>query len=74
MAKKVSYEDMLQNLKDILEKLEENELSLEEAMKEYEKGIKLVNKLYKTLNDYEGKISIVKDEEEVKFEDGSDEY
>lgn len=74
MAKKVSYEDMLQNLKDILEKLEENELSLEEAMKEYEKGIKLVNKLYKTLNDYEGKISVVKDEEEVKFEDDVNEY
>ncbi|MBP1889762.1 exodeoxyribonuclease VII small subunit [Clostridium moniliforme] len=74
MARKVSYEDMLQNLKNILEKLEENELSLEEAMKEYEKGIKLVNKLYKTLNDYEGKISIVKNEEEVEFEGGSDEY
>lgn len=74
MARKVSYEDMLQNLKNILEKLEENELSLEEAMKEYEKGIKLVNKLYKTLNDYEGKISIVKNGEEVEFEGGSDEY
>ena len=74
MARKVSYEDMLQNLKNILEKLEENELSLEEAMKEYEKGIKLVNKLYKTLNDYEGKISIVKNEEEVEFEDGANEY
>lgn len=68
MAKKVSYENMLQNLKDILENLENNELTLEEAMKEYEKGTKLINKLYKTLNEYEGKISIIKDNEEVELD------
>lgn len=68
MAKKVSYENMLQNLKDILENLENNELTLDEAMKEYEKGTKLINKLYKTLNEYEGKISIIKDNEEVELD------
>ncbi|MDY6011802.1 exodeoxyribonuclease VII small subunit [Clostridium sp.] len=68
MARKVSYEDMLQNLRDILDDLENNELTLEEAMKEYEKGIKLINKLYKTLNEYEGKISIIKDNEEVELD------
>lgn len=68
MAKKVSYENMLQNLKDILENLENNELTLEEAMKEYEKGTKLINKLYKILNEYEGKISIIKDNEEVELD------
>lgn len=68
MAKKISYENMLQNLKDILENLENNELTLEEAMKEYEKGTKLINKLYKTLNEYEGKISIIKDNEEVELD------
>ncbi len=73
MAKKVSYEDMLQNLRDILDSLERNELTLDEAMKEYEKGTKLVNKLYKTLNEYEGKISVVKDNEEVEL-DNSNEY
>ncbi|WP_024615041.1 exodeoxyribonuclease VII small subunit [Clostridium sp. Ade.TY] len=69
MAKKVSYEEMLSNLKDILAKLEENSLSLDESIKEYEKGMKLVNKLYKTLNDYEGKISVVIDDKETGFED-----
>lgn len=73
MAKKVSYEETLQNLKDTLGNLESNELNIEDAIKEYEKGIKLVNKLYKTLNTYEGKISKVRDEEEVEF-DYSDEY
>lgn len=73
MAKKISYEEMVINLKDILSKLEENNLSLDGAIKEYEKGMKLVNKLYKTLNDYEGKILVVKDEEETGFEN-IDEY
>ena len=47
MAKKESYNDMLNNLEVILSTLENDELSLEDAMKEYEKGSKIVNKLYK---------------------------
>ena len=45
MAKKESYNEMLENLEGILSTLENDELSLEEAMKEYEKGSKIVNKL-----------------------------
>ena len=37
-------------------------------MKAYEDGVKLVNKLYKTLNTLEGKVSLVKNEKEVEFE------
>ena len=55
MAKKESYNDMLNNLEVILSTLENDELSLEDAMKEYEKGSKIVNKLYKTLDALEGK-------------------
>ena len=50
MAKKESYNEMLENLEGILSTLENDELSLEEAMKEYEKGSKIVNKLYKNLD------------------------
>ena len=67
MAKKESYEEMLINLQDILCKMESNELPLEELMKEYENGVKLINKLYKTLNSLEGKISVIKDEMEVEL-------
>ncbi|MBE6053545.1 MAG: exodeoxyribonuclease VII small subunit [Clostridium sartagoforme] len=67
MAKKESYEDMLINLQNILSKMESNELSLEELMKEYENGVKLVNKLYKTLNSLEGKINIIKNDMEVEL-------
>ncbi len=67
MAKKESYEDMLNNLQGILNKMESNELPLEELMKEYENGVKLINKLYKTLNSLEGKISVIKDEMEMEL-------
>ena len=67
MAKKESYEDMLINLQSIVSKMESNELPLEELMKEYESGVKLINKLYKTLNSLEGKISVIKDEMEMEL-------
>ena len=68
MAKKESYEEMLDKLQGVLDLLEGEELNLDQSMKAYEEGIKLVNKLYKTLNQLEGKISVVKDEREVEFE------
>ena len=60
MAKKESYNDMLNNLEAILSTLENDELSLEDAMKEYEKGSKIVNKLYKTLDALEGKFLTIR--------------
>lgn len=68
MAKKESYEEMLNKLQGVLSSLENDELTLESSMKAYEDGVKPVNKLYKTLNTLEGKLSIVKDDKEVEFE------
>ncbi len=68
MAKKESYEEMLTKLEEVLQLLEGEELSLDQSMKAYEDGVKLVNKLYKTLNTLEGKVSLVKNEKEVEFE------
>ncbi len=65
MAKKESYNEMLENLEAILSTLENDQLSLEEAMKEYEKGSKIVNKLYKTLDTLEGKFLTIKENSEV---------
>ena len=47
MAKKESYEEMLSKLQTILNNLENDELNLEDSMKSYEEGVKLVNKIYK---------------------------
>ncbi|AQR95180.1 exodeoxyribonuclease VII small subunit [Clostridium saccharoperbutylacetonicum] len=70
MAKKESYEEMLIKLQEILNNLENDELNLEESMKSYEEGVKLINKIYKVLDSYETKISIIKEEKEVEFNDG----
>ncbi len=67
MAKKESYEEMLTKLQDILSNLETDELNLEESMRSYEEGVKLVNKIYKVLDSYDAKISIIKDEKELEF-------
>ena len=66
MAKKESYEEMMNKLQVILENLERDTYNLEDAMKSYEEGVKLVNKIYKTLDSYEGKISVIKEEKEIR--------
>ncbi|EOR20379.1 MULTISPECIES: exodeoxyribonuclease VII small subunit [Clostridium] len=67
MAKKESYEDMIKNLQVILSNMENSELPLEDLMKEYEAGVKLINKLYKTINSLEGKLITIKENMEVEL-------
>lgn len=69
MAKKESYEEMLAKLQEILDSLESDELNLEQSMKAYEDGVKLVNKLNKTLSTLESKITVIKDEKEVEIDE-----
>jgi exodeoxyribonuclease VII small subunit len=65
--KKESYETMLCGLNSIVDSMESKELTLDETMKNYEDGIKLCNKLYKYLNEAEGKIKILSDGVEKDF-------
>lgn len=67
MAKKESYDDMVKGLQTILNNMENDELPLEDLMKEYESGVKLINKLYKTLNSLEGKLTTIKENMEVEL-------
>lgn len=69
MAKKNdTYEEQIGKLEKIVEKMDNGEISLMDSMKDYEEGIKLCNKLYKTLNEAEGKIKIISEDTEVEFE------
>ncbi|WP_291632955.1 exodeoxyribonuclease VII small subunit [Clostridium sp.] len=65
--KKESYENMMVRLEDIVEIMDENEITLEQTMINYEEGIKICNSLYKILNDTEGKIKMLTDEGEKDF-------
>ncbi|GAA0723742.1 exodeoxyribonuclease VII small subunit [Clostridium malenominatum] len=69
MAKKIeSYENILKKLETIVETMDKEELALEASMKNYEEGIALCNKLYKILNEAEGKIKILTENIERDFQ------
>ena len=69
--KSLNFESTLSEIEKIIESLEEGNLSLEDSIKAYEKGISLTKACQKTLADAELKIKKLssKEGEEVSFED-----
>lgn len=65
--KKQNYESMMGRLEEIVKNMENNELPLDDAIKNYEEGIKISNNLYKILNEAEGKIRILTEDGEKDF-------
>ncbi len=59
MATKKTFEDSINELEEIVEKLEKGECPLDEAVKLFEKGVKISNECHKTLNEAEQKIKIL---------------
>ena len=55
-AKKQSYEENITQIDEILEKLESEELSLDDSISENEKAIKLIKESEKLLEAGEGKV------------------
>lgn len=55
-GKKQIYEENIEQIDEILEKLENGELSLEDSINEYEKAIKLIKESEKLLEIGEGKV------------------
>ncbi|NOZ85486.1 MAG: exodeoxyribonuclease VII small subunit [Deltaproteobacteria bacterium] len=53
------FEDLLEELEGIVERLEQGELSLDESLLEYEKGIKLVKLGNQKLDEAEKKLEIL---------------
>lgn len=72
--KETNYESMVSELNEIVKQLENGDLTLEQSIKSYENGVKIVNKLYKNLSTLEGKIKVVEDEKEEDFGGYSNEY
>ena len=62
------YDEGLKRLSDIVEKLEDRELSLEENIKLYEEGMKLHKRLSSILKEQEGKMTLIKDNREEDFQ------
>jgi exodeoxyribonuclease VII small subunit len=58
-AKKLDLETSLQSLESLVERMENGGLSLEESLKEFEQGIKLIQSCQKSLSDAEQKVEIL---------------
>ncbi|GAB64106.1 MAG: exodeoxyribonuclease VII small subunit [Candidatus Jettenia sp.] len=56
---KIKFADALKGLEDIVERIERGDLSLDEALSEYENGIKLYKQCVSMLEDAEKKIQIL---------------
>ena len=63
MEKKQTFEEELTRLNEIVEKVENTTLSLEDAMKLYEEGNSLIKDLQKSLDEAETKIQVIKDKQ-----------
>lgn len=65
--KKLSFEESINKLEEIVKKLECGEESLESSLKLFEEGSKLSVSCYKTLKNAEQKISTLS-QKEIEFE------
>ncbi|MGO1580044.1 MAG: exodeoxyribonuclease VII small subunit [Peptoniphilaceae bacterium] len=58
-----TYESSYAKLEKIVEDLQSDDISLEESINKYEEGLKLYKECSKILNEYEGKVKILMEEE-----------
>ena len=63
MEKKQTFDEKLTRLNEIVEKVENTTLSLEDAMKLYEEGNSLIKDLQKSLDEAETIIQVIKDKQ-----------
>ena len=59
MTKPIHFEQSFTELETIVSQLEKGELSLEDALKQFEKGIQLAQKCQTLLNEAEQKIELL---------------
>lgn len=61
-----NFEEKLEKLEKLSENIKQSDISLEDALKNFEEGIKLAKTLEKELDKMEGKIHILMNGEETK--------
>ena len=69
MPKKESFKQSMDRLDEIIARLNQNELELEEAITLFEEGLKLVKQCDARLKQFEQRVSVLS---EVKEEEGQD--
>ena len=58
---KFSYEDSVKELSEIINKLENGQVTLDESMKLMERGKELLSNCYQSLNEAKGKLTEIKE-------------
>jgi len=58
-TKAIDFETSLSELEDIIERMEKGELSLEQSLKDFERGVYLTRSCQKALKDAEQRVSIL---------------
>ena len=66
--KKQTFEDRLQQLEDLVRQMEEGGMTLEETLKNYEKGVQLSEELKKELAAAEERLTVLRGGEEKAAE------
>lgn len=61
-----NFEKSMNELEKLVDKLEQGELSLEESLKQFEKGIQLTKKCQKALSDAEQKVMMLNENNELE--------
>ena len=64
-----NFEKQLAELEQIIDRMEQGDLSLENSIKEFEQGIKLANDCQKTLSEAELKVKILLSEKDQQLSD-----
>lgn len=58
-AKKIDFEASLSQLEELVDQMEEGELTLEESLKAFEAGMKLTRECQQALQDAEQKVEVL---------------
>ena len=70
VAKEQTFEEMMEELETIVQKLDNENVSLEESLELYQRGMKLSASCDETLKNAEQKVNeLIKEDEEVKEQD-----
>lgn len=68
----MNFTEKLEKINEIQKNLEKNNISLEDAMEEFENGIKLIKECKAILDSASQKVNILTEDGEVEFKDRKD--
>ncbi len=66
----MSIDEKLKKLQEIADKLDKNDVTLEESLKLFEEGNAIVKELYTELNSVKGKVTVLKQDLDKFKEEG----